>query len=370
MWAKIKGWFELRELTGLEIRLGADGVEAVHACRLQLSGDRLSVTDQHEGLKNIAHFGKHYKAGPVALCLSGRGILVKKIQPVPAVDQHVIQQVLPNANIGEFYCQLENAAGEGRAADHAVLSLIRKSVADPLIAALSALGFQVVSLRLGHPPGEKAGSKIKPELVPAYSAAFGVLLAQEHPEVENQELNENKIQVFAKAKVMGIAAVFGCALLVLLLLNFFLFTHYQAEAGKLTFRKTRSGQEVKKFQQMESGIARKTSLITSAGWTGGYPYAWLTGQLMTGRPAAVEITLFSINPLKAQALVTSREEVYETGKIRISGTCDKAATLNNWLFEIRAREWVKDCSIKAYELNKESGKGQFTIDIDISDYEG
>ena len=370
MWARIKGWFELRELTGLEIRLGADGVDAVHACRLEISGDKLSVTDQHTGLKNIVHFGKHYKATPVALCLSGRGILVKNIQKVFAVDQKVIQQALPNANIQEFYYQLENEQINGVEGDYAILSLVRKSVADPLIKELSALGFQVVSISLEHPMGKKTSGKIKPELIPAYSAAFGVLLGQEHPEVESPVLNESKLQIFARAKVMGIAAVFGCSLLVLLLINFFLFTHYQTEAQMLAFRKTRSGLEVKKFQEIESGIGRKTSLITSAGWTGGYPQAWLTGQLMVGKPVAIGISALSINPLKIQNLTSNREEIYETGKIRISGTCDKAATLNNWLVKIRAKDWVKDCSIIGYELDKQSGKGQFTIDIDINDYEG
>lgn len=364
MLGRIRGWFELGTLTGAEIRLGQEGVEAVQACTLQLSGDRLLIKDQHTGLKNITHFAKHVQPGPVAICLTGKGVLTKTIQSVQVIDQQAIGQVLPNANAADFYFQLESGN------EHSVISLVRRSVADAVIKEFTDLGFQVVSLSLGMSNDIKMGSAVKPELLLAYHCAFGILLGQETATVAHAALEENKLQVFAKAKVMGIAAVFGSAVLVLLMVNFFLFSHYEREAGRLSLKRNRSGMQVKKFQQMESDIQQKTALVTNTGWTGGYPYAWLTDQLMAGRPAAVAISQLSINPLKVQKAVGSTAEIHETGKIRISGTCDKAATLNNWLFEIRSKDWVKDCGIQDYELNKESGKGQFTIDIQISDYEG
>jgi hypothetical protein len=364
MLGRIRGWFELSALTGAEIRLGQEGVESVQACTLQISGDRMAIKDQHTGLKNIAHFAKQYKPGPLAVCLTGKGILNKQIQPVGLASEQVISQVLPNANAADFYFQLDRRDG------HAAVSLVRRSVADDLIKELTALGFQVVSLGLGALNEERVVSGLKPELMPAYDSAFQVLLKQESRGVDHAVLKENRLQAFAKAKVMGIAAVFGCVMLVLLVVNFFMFSHYETEAGRLSLKRNRSGMQVRKFRQMESDILQRTSLITSAGWTGGYPYAWLTDQLMAGRPAAVAISGLSINPLKIQSAAIGTAEMYETSRIRISGSCDKAATLNNWLQEIRAKEWVKDAAILNYELNRESGKGQFTIDIEISDYEG
>jgi hypothetical protein len=364
MLSRVRGWFELSTLTGAEIRLGQDGVEAVLACTLQVSGDRMAIKDQHAGLKNIAHFAKYYKPGPLALCLTGKGILTKEIQPVAVTSQQLIGQVLPNANAADFYFQLDQKAGL------TLVSIVRRSVADGLIKELTALGFPVVSLSLGTLADEDAVSGVKPELMSAYYSAFQVLLKQEIVGVDHAVIKENRLHAFAKAKVIGIAVVFGCVMLVLLMVNFFMFNHYETEAGRLSLKRNRSGMQVKKFQQMESDILQKTSLVASAGWAGGYPYAWLTDQLMAGRPAAVAISGLSINPLKIQRATISAAEIYETKKIRISGTCDKAATLNNWLFEIRAKAWVKDCGIMTYELNKESGKGQFTIDIEISDYEG
>ena len=370
MWAKMKRWLEVNSLTGLEVILGQEGVVMVHACTLNISGDQLSVRDQQPGLKNTAHFGKHYQPSPVALCLTGRGILVKSIPDVVRIDQQVIQNLLPNAKVEDFYFQLDHGddriAGNGQA----TLFMIRRSVADAVISQLSRLGFQVVSLSLNPPPSGTIPEGSKPELSRAYAAAFQVLLGQNYSEVESDALSENKAQLFARTKVMGIAAVSGCILMLMLLINFFLFSHYRTQSADLADRNNQSGQEVRKFREMETGIAQKTTLINEAGWTGGYPMAWLTDQLMATRPASVRISLLSINPMKTQSLPGAREELYESGRIKVTGTCDKAATLNNWLFEIRGKDWVKECSISAYEMNRETEKGQFTIDIYIEDYEG
>ncbi|HKG08717.1 MAG TPA: hypothetical protein VKB19_19765 [Pedobacter sp.] len=364
MRAKIKAWFELSKLTGIEINLGSEGVETVHACTLQISGDQLGIAAQNAGLKSIEHFAKNYKPGPVTLCLTGKGILTRQIAPVQVIDRQVISQILPNANAEEFYFQLYNST------EFSVVSLVRQSVADAVLAELERSGFQVLVLSLGSPDDDVPIASLRPELIPASQIAFQVLLGRTVAGVAIEQLKTNKLQAFAKAKVLGIAAVFGCILLVLLLINFFVFSHYQDAAGRLAIRRNQSGVEVKKFRQVESDIVQKTALITTAGWAGGYPYAWLTDQLMAGKPAVITISAFSINPLKAQKITDKREEVYENRKISISGSSDQAATLNNWLFEIRAKDWVSDCSIRDYELNKESGKGQFTIEIEIRDYEG
>ncbi|MES2457415.1 MAG: hypothetical protein V4594_17800 [Bacteroidota bacterium] len=366
MRSRIKGWFELSSLTGLEITLGQEGISMIQACTLGISAEKLSIKAQDTGLKNLAHFAKCYTPQPVALWLSGKGILSRQIQQMPAADQQLLNLVLPNANAGEFYLQAEPGT------DHTVVSLVRKTGADELVEALKDLGFTVISLNLGPKAGadQELPLALKPELRLAYQAAFQTLLGMDGHGVDDTVLVGERIQVLAKVKVMGIAAVSGTVLLLLLLINFFLFSHYQDASGRLALKKNRSGMQVQKFQQMETGIADKTALLTKAGWTGGYPNAWLTDQLLAGRPGNVMISNLSINPLRIEKAMGSREEIYENALIRISGSCDKAATLNNWLFEIRSKNWVKECGIRNYQVSKESGKGEFTIDIQISDYEG
>lgn len=354
MLQRIKERFELRTLSGLEIRLGKEGIDHINGCTLKLSGDLLSVSSKKENLKNITHFAKHFKPGPVALCLTGKGILTKEVKNALVTDKLVVQLVMPNANPDEFYFQLHSKEQQ------TMVSLIRKTSADEILSELSDQGFQVVALSLGELDDD-----------PAYKAAFQVLLNQEIIEVQDMKFSHNRRQMFAKARVLGIAVVFGSILIALLGINFLLSGYFEGKADQLALKRNATGIEIKKFQEMEGDVARKAVLITHTGWSGGYPLAWLTDQLMASKPAAITLQQLSINPLtSAKSQGAASTETYEVKKIIVSGICDDAATLNNWLFEIRSKNFVATCAIGRYELNKESGMGNFTIHIVLKDYEG
>jgi len=354
MLQRIKERFELRALSGVEVRLGKEGIDHINACTLKLSGDLLSLVINKDNLKNIAHFAKHFRPGPVAVCLTGKGVLTKEVKNALVTDKQVVQLVMPNANPDEFYFQLHSTESP------AMVSLIRRIVADEILSELSDQGFQVVALSLGKLDND-----------PAYKAAFQVLLSQEIIEVQELKFTNNRRQMFAKAKVLGIAVVFGSTLFALLIINFMLSGYFAGKADQLALKRNASGMEVRKFQEMEADVQQKVVLITNTGWAGGYPLAWLTDQLMTSKPAAITLRQLSINPLKPTKIQgAASTETYEVNKITVSGFCDQAATLNNWLFEIRSKSFVAGCTIGLYELNKESGKGSFTIHIVVRDYEG
>jgi len=354
MLQRIKERFEQRALSGVEVRLGKAGVDHINACTLRLSGDLLSVTGKKVNLKNIAQFAKHFKPGPVAICLTGKGVLTKEVKNVLVIDKQVVQLVMPNANPDEFYFQLHSNEQQ------AMVSLIRRKVADEILSELNDLGFQIVALSLGELDDD-----------PAYKAAFQVLLDQEIIEVQDVKFAHNRRQMFAKARVLGIAVVFGSTLFFLLIINFLLSGYFAGKADQLALKRNATGMEIKKYQEMEADVLQKAVLITHTGWAGGYPLAWLTDQLMVSKPAAITLRQLSINPLKPTKIQgATSTEIYEVNKIMVSGFCDQAATLNNWLFEIRSKSYVAACTIGQYELNKESGMGNFTIHIVLKDYEG
>lgn len=354
MLQRIKERFELRALSGVEIRLGKEGIDHINACTLKLSGDLLSVTGKKENLKNITHFAKHFKPGAVVVCLTGKGVLTKEVNNTLVTDKQVVQLVMPNANPDEFYFQLHSTAQQ------VMVSLIRRTSADEILSELNNLGFQVVALSLGELDDD-----------PAYKAAFQVLLNQEIIEVQEVKFAHNRRQIFAKARVLGIAVVFGSSLFSLLVIGFLLSGYFEGKADQLALKRNATGMEIKKYQKMEADVQQKAALIVHTGWAGGYPLAWLTDQLMISKPTSITLRQLNINPLKPTKIQgAASTETYEVNKVMISGVCDQAATLNNWLFEIRSKSFVTACTIGQYELNKESGEGNFTIHIVLKDYEG
>lgn len=368
MKAKIKAWLELQQLTGIEVVSGKDGLEEVSACSLELKQNKVQVTAQKVSLKNLPHFVKNFKPGPVALCLSGKNVLSRKTAPVTAVDPLLINSLWPNIKYEDFYFQLVAAGGES------VVSLIRRAEADVWIAALADQGFPVIALCLGKNASvmldEQDQQQVEPLLLPAYSAALTTLLGIDNELVNDTAIQHSRDQELAKLKVrkIGLCAVVTCFLV--LVVNFLFYQHYSGEADRLSQARHLSAERVGTYQDMEKDIIRKQKLIKSVGWTGGYPTAYLTDQLAACKPKDILLTAFLINPVKEEPGTAGKKEVMQVNTVLIEGFCDQAGTLNNWISEIRSKSWVKSCGVVNYDLSKDTGMGKFSIRIMLLDYEG
>lgn len=344
--------FRLRVLTGVDLRLLGDGQMNISYCSLRIKGDQLGVTGKSEGLKHVLHFSKQLKPGPIALHISGRGVLTKKLDRVEKLDQQVIHQLLPNANSNDFYVQHQQTA------DTSLVSLIRRKEADELMAAFDAQGFTVIALSLAAFT-ENA----------AYQAAFQVLVKPELVEAKSVELSKRRTEVFAKAKLMGIAMLAGPLLLVLLLLNFFLFTHYSNELQACSARSTTSAASILKYRVMEQRVGSRTAFIKQAGWTGGLDHSFMVDQLMADMPGQIKLNELAVNPIADKVAGSMAGTELSSNTVKISGSCSNAGVLNDWLFSIKANPWAAGCSIDNYVLNTEDGRALFSITITLGDDE-
>lgn len=361
---------QLNTLTGVEVFTGKDGQRVMHGCTLRLSKAQLGFKHKHKDLKSVVHFAKNFKPGPVAIAMRGKGIISKKIEKVPEVNQQVLNQVLPNANPEHFYFQHYDKG------EHSFVSAIRRSEADALLAEFREQGFEVLSLSLDAFVLEEAmeleQGVLEGELLLAYAAAFQLLLggAQDaYIEVVHPQLMLNRAQAFAKAKLKGIGLLAGSVLLLLLLANFMLFSYYSGQVRLLSAASNSSSTEIGKLKDQEKEIRRKAALIKAAGWTGGLNYAYLTDQLLACMPGKMSLAEFSINPPDEQLSRARHETVYQSRLVRISGACRDASLLNNWIFAIRAKDWVQGCKILNYEINPDDGSGSFAIAVELKDHE-
>lgn len=353
----LKSWFtdlfRLRVLTGVDVQLLADGQMLINFCSMKIKGDQLSVTDKGEGLKNILHFSKQLKSGLVVLNLSGKGVLTKRMERIEKLDQQVINQILPNANAGDFYFQLAHEEGGS------VVSLIRRKDADELMAGFSAKGFKVIALILN---GFTENA--------AYQSAFQVLVTGELVEAKSPALTRRMQEAFAKARLTGIAAVSGTALLVLLLVNFFVYTNYADLLRDCAVRSNTSAAEISKYQSLETEVVGKTRFVKNVGWTGGLSPAFMVDQLLAGMPVPIKLNEFAINQQDQRISGSTAEALTVSKTIKISGSCSEASVLNNWLFGIRSNKWVGSCRIDNYQINNEDGRALFSITINLKDDEG
>lgn|GEM_PF-1808085 len=341
-------------LTGVAVQITAPGSVLLHACKISVFRDRLDILDKHTGLKNIGHFAKQYPVGPVALCLSGKGVIT-------------LQKMPPNANPDDFYIQYHQQE------EVQYLSLMRRSEADQLIAELESYGFTVLSLSLG----EFAATDIAlPEAILdgdlrlAYGAAFQALVPDAEPvEVEAPVFTWKKEQAFAKVKLTRRALLFVLVMASLLIFNFILHLYYADKEHALAVKSRGTAVVAGQLKSTESEINRKVALIRSAGWTAGLNPAFILDRLIAGMPEQLTLQEFSLNPPKKDLKKLDAGLVYEKGLVEISGLCKEANALNNWLIAIKTYDWVQECKIKNYLVSAENGQGMFTVQVQLKDQE-
>ena len=86
---------------------------------------------------------------PVSLVINGKGIIHKKVSVSDKEDfPSLLHKVFPNANPSEFYVQNTPADNSS----NAFVSIIRKNIADDIIAQFSNSGFYIVSCLMGPFP--------------------------------------------------------------------------------------------------------------------------------------------------------------------------------------------------------------------------
>jgi len=366
---KFQDLIGINEMTGLEIFTGQQE-PLFHACRLKIRRKELSFEQQTADLKSVVYLAKQYKPGPIALCLTGKGILTKKLDQISVLNQQIINQVFPNTNMDHFYFQVL------RRNDYCLLSAVRKKNADDLIDRLFAHGFLVVSLTLGeevkHEVIEISSDKLKPDLAVAFAVAFQLLVHQEEELIcaAHPLLKENRTQILAKEKLKGLSVIIAPVLLLLLLISFLVFAVYTEKLEKLSSQTQITDTEVNRLQMIETGINHKIAFIRSVGWTGGLHYAYLCDQLISSMPQQIRLTGLTINPVDDLQRGEKQQDINLYQIIEVIGICENAAAVNDWFFTLKAKSWVSDCKLISYGINQDNGKGVFTVRIQLKDYEG
>jgi Tfp pilus assembly protein PilN len=398
-------YFRIGQLTGVHLHLGQDGNLVINACSVSANGSQLTIEKKSPGLLRIAELKDHltYKT-PLAISLSGKGVLTRQIEKIAEISQGNFNQILPNANIDDFYVQNFITGGLS------FVSVIRRSEADKWINELTELGFMPLILSLGPFPVQHIISQLnvygneivfngniiqldehhqwtayrfeQPALSPfalkietevidekvviPYAAAFQLVLAEKLeviqapvPELEKafqKKITDNKI------KVKGFLVL--AVLFIMLLVNFILFSWLNAANALLNGQVSRFAQSTNTVQDMNDQIKKKERLLQSLGWDGGINKSALLDQLASLMPEEITWKEVAVNPVDLNSSRVQKLPIFYNRRIRITGTSDKIIPINEWLARIKTMAWVKNIQLESFAYNNELNSGQFTVIID------
>jgi hypothetical protein len=399
-------YYRIDRVVGINIHMGA-GEEAavIDACVLTATGDKLVFENKLSGLRSITELSKKLSAKlPVAVNLTGRGVLTKQLGEVSEINRQNFSLILPNADPGDFYIQ-HFSSGE-----QSFVSLIRCTEADRWLEALRVGGFVPLLISLGpfvveqivpqlNNYGEalcfnghvverndqhlwtkyhyhagsvsqfpfKADSEpLHENLLLPYSAGFQLILADRILPVAAEvpvltaklttRLGWNRLRVHF--------ALLVSVIFVLLLVNYLALSYLRDRNTALLALVSTSNTSAADITSLNEQVQNKEMLLKDLGWDGYLNKGAYVSQLAQVMPREIMLIEMSIDPVDMAASRNNKKITFIKRQIRILGTCPVILPVNEWMARMKTYKWVKQVQMENYGFDNELGTGSFVIVID------
>ncbi|KIA95223.1 hypothetical protein OC25_07885 [Pedobacter kyungheensis] len=337
---------------------------------------------------------------PVALAISGKGIIHKQVKGSATENKDLFRAAFPSVERKDFYVQ------EALSGDLAWISIIRQNLADDIVGKLQSAGLQVYALSLGALPVisiwellsatgngfsanghqfevDEAGTlsgyryaegtesngnlklgdtKIKPALLVPYALAFQLFLHQKLLVIKaDDEQVDNRFKDFLeRSKLKKTAGIFVFVLLGLLLISFFVLTHYNAENAKLNEQVGALTATADQSDLLKKEITEQKMLLSKLGWNGGYSHAFLLNEIGSSKPRALTLNEVIFDQVKEEA--NGAKDVLAS--VKIAGKTANLTAVNNWIFLLKEKKWAKEVKLLRYQQDTESENFEFNLLIE------
>lgn len=389
---------ELNAVLGLELLLLGDQHYEARSSLLKKKGNTIDV----EGRKTLRGtlvqvLDALPKNFPLSIVFSGKGILYKVVDAGPEVQQaQLAVSAFPGVQLKDFYKQVL----EGD--KNAVIHLLRKTTMDPLLETFSQAGFKVFACSLGASvtsqiwtllnlydtslsfdghqftlsenktflsyrylqdekskfPLKIAEQAIEEIYLLCYAAAFQLILHDKLTLIlaDVNYVNVDFLDFSQNARLKKKAFIFLAALFVSLLASFLIFSHYNVENADLAGKAGAQAASAGQVDLLKKSIAEDEALLDKMNWHGGYNYGFILNEIARTCPAALSLTEVSVN-----GIGKSGAESEVKPEIKVSGITENLSAVNNWLFMLKEKKWVKSVKLLGFNQDTESEDYRFNL---------
>lgn len=390
--------------TGLELRMQADGSYLGKVCAVSVRKNLLNIDQKVEVAGTLDTILKKIpRDRPLAVTLTGKGILTRKIAGGTGDEERLLNEAFPNIKTDQFYVQ--DFEGE----EGVFVTVVRKDVADTVLAAFDREGLAVLTITAGpfvlshilpqlntydneicidghlihytkdwkwenyrFESGREAEFPFKIGIEPlaegfltSYATAFQFALRDRlQPVILRVPAVEETLGEFDQKQRFNLrlSVVLG-SLFILLLVNFLLYSYYNSENERLLSKVSQTSASMDGIQQLEKQITVNERLLKELGWNKGIRMAWLADQIGQTIPSSLRLLELGINPLDQTESSRQRKDIYSPGTIRIKGEASDPAAVNNWIYALKELKWVKQVNLDSFSPSQNSDKQEFMITI-------
>ena len=393
---KIKQFLvKYRKLTGVEICIHEEAVH-YHLITIQLKGNSLDIINKKHAIPSEEQlFALLPKDIPLALTVSGKGIIHKQLVEQSADWQALLQQSLPNVDSNDFTGQ-SMSTSEGQ-----LISIIRKTTLDKLLESFDA--YPVVSLATGLPALEAClpligngkyttstysieisqnvitsyealqnhavtqtidlgGELLNSLLLPAFGTALTTILNPEK-QLFSYETIEKKRSGYQHAKLATKIGWTGLGLLLItLLINFMIFAQLNSKNNQLSNEMAYNQLQATEIQQLQKQLDTKTATLSNNQLLAPSKIAYYADEIAQLIPTGILLDQLKIFP-PAETSNRQASTSFSSSSVYIKGSCKNSALLNLWIRQLEGLDWVESLKVLPY---RETDKGVGIFELELS----
>lgn len=393
--------FGLGACAGAEVHLKQDGSYDVRLVMLSLNRKLIRIDEKRCYAGSAAKIADFVFEGPLAITITGKGVLIKKTSRLEMVSAGTLQHLFPTLKLEEFYVQ------HFPVGMYSYVAIVRREIADAVTSIFNKQGAEVLQLGLGpfvvdqvipqlnsygellkfdghelvlneekewleynYSSAKEEGFflKIDIETIPqeyllAYATAFQLILNDKLDVVEasSENIKHNLSLFFAGLKFRFYGTAMIIFFFVLLMINFLVLSLYNSKNEELM---SKAGQQSYIFENranLEKDLKDKEFLVKKLGWNKGYKYSFLCDQIGACLPKELTLDELQINALNHSKTGLLKSAPLELGSMKINGYTNNVYAMNKWIYELKQKSWVKEVKLEKYAADDQHQTQVFTI---------
>jgi Tfp pilus assembly protein PilN len=395
--------------TGIEIILLPDGTYEINEVTLKRNKSEVVTETKLAEITNIAALASHLNfKNPLVLVINGKGIIHRKITISENDSQAaILNKVLPNANVNEFYIQQQKLQST-----QTYISVIRASVINDLLEELKKNNItnivgcfigpflinnvlslvdkknisnefltignyklliredEIQEIQTVETPtytSFKIGEELlKEQLLIAYAAALSYFIGIEEGAVNATIIESTKKEYQQKQKFQFFGWTLLIATFVVLIVNYLVFNHYWEKSNALNSTLILNQSALKKYESLKVEYAQKKGFLEQNGLLEIARTSYYADQLAASIPASIQLLEMNIHPLKKkEASDVTNAFYFENQLIKISGKCNRNTELNDWMKALKEKNWIENVSLLNYKQDNAKDDGVFFIELKL-----
>lgn len=382
----------LSKCAGIELYILPDNSFLLKTCSVDLENNKLTISEKSEVAGTLQSVVKKTtRKEPVAINITGRGVLTKKIPVIESITQETLNRAFPNLSITDFYIQNFTSG------NFSFVSIIRKEIADEILGAFNDSGNTVLVISLGpfvffqvsnqvntyglkiqfdgHQiffaenrdwedykfiPGASSefplkieNEKIEEKYLLAYAAGFQLALYNRLDPVAAESIDTGLVDFLEKKKFTFRLGAVLAMFFALLLVNFLVFSYYHDKNEYLLSQVTRYSFDSESLSKISEELKENENLLKELGWNQGLRFSFICDEVGKTTPKGINLNNLTINPLNSNLSQERQTAVYENGQVKISGKTIDMGSVNNWIYLLREKQWIKQVVLDSYSPSDE-----------------